>query len=154
MKTNVFCSVVVVVILVMSFPSCSGSSEQETNPFQIGQTIYPNKDYVESHYPEHVAIAIQGGKVVDITRDLVRIEYNDGSTYVFDHEWFQPLEMELSEVWMLGNPFHVGDYVCAVPDSIRESFPDAGNVSKVQGELIQLNGSGHLINWAHFQLCK
>ena len=141
------------VLASLVLASCVSAKEPQENPFQIGQIIYPNGDYIETHTAEELEMASQGSKVLDVTSEFVRVEYTNGSVEMLSFVWFEPDEMKLTNDWALGNPFHIGDEVCAIPDSVRENFPDMGTVTDVEMDFILIDNFGTMINWGHFQYC-
>ena len=154
MRKNSLILAFVVIIVVLILSACGTPYQSKTNPFQIGQVIYPNADYATEHTDEEVVIANQGAKVLDINSKLVRVQYADGNVDVLSFLWFEPAEMELTDDWVMGNPYHEGDEVCAVPDSIREDFPDKGTVTGVAMDFVLIDDFGTLLNWRHFQFCQ
>jgi hypothetical protein len=154
MRKNSLTLAFAVIITALLLSACGTPNQQETNPFQIGQVIYPNADYATEHTDEEVTIAKQGAKVLDITSEFVRVQYSDGNVDVLSFLWFEPAEMELTDEWAIGNPFHEGDEVCAVPDSVREDFPDEGTVTGITMDYILIDDYGSLLNWSHFQSCE
>ena len=153
MSTN-FSRLFYVLLVTIVLASCNPGVEPEINPFRIGQVIYPNEEYAEEHNAKELALANQGTKVLDISSQLVRVQYSDGSVDVLSFYWFEPAEIELTEKWALGNPFHEGDKVCAVSDSLREGFLDKGIIDGVSGEFVLIKDHDTLLNWGHFQFCQ
>jgi len=154
----IFVSLAAVLLVV----SCAAEPEQ--NPFVIGQTIYVADDFyytLLSNFSEEMVkdLETNGAQVVDITAGLVRYRLSDGSESMSNWRWFtQKEDLVLTDNWVLGNPFSVGQRVCAVANSIRERFPDEGIVDAINGSLLRLKGYREgvdgWIGWAHFQECR
>lgn len=143
-----------VLCLALALAIVSAScSPAEVNPFQIGQTVYPSEIYGGKHTKAELELAQEGARVLDITETLVRVEYADGSVDFLHNEYFVPGDVALDEDWLLGNPFAVGQEVCAVPGSVREPFPDRAAITGIDGERLYLAGYQYPVNWTHFQEC-
>ncbi len=153
------------------------SNNLRENPFVIGQTVYPTEAYLDELTSREVGyrslgyeefalreaalqeVIGEGGVVMDMTAHLIRIRFSDGSESDFDWGWFEAKEgLVLTDDWVLGNPFSVGQTVCAIPDSIRLDFPDRGVVEAISGNLLKLRGYGSTysdyIHFGHFQECR
>ena len=154
MKNFKLTMVLIFVLSTLLLVSC-GNAPEESNPFVIGQTVYPADNFsLTGSTKEVVALADQGAQIVNMTRDLIRVQFADGSEAVYNWKWFDAGEpFELTDEWVFGNPFVVGETVCAVPRSVDRNFSDKGVVSEVHDELIKLEGEDSLIYFGHFQRC-
>lgn len=149
-----FSLLLVIVLAGLVIVGCGGNAPK-TNPFVIGQTVYPKSDFVLTASAEQFAKMAQGAKVINTSSDLIRVRFSDNTEGVYGWVWFIAKEpLVLTEDWVLGNPFSTGQTVCAVPDSVRESFPDKGIVTEIHGELIKLEGYDSLLHSGHFQECQ
>lgn len=138
-------------------------SHTEGNPFRIYQRVYPRSDfYTTNPSSELLKQLSQGVVVINIHRDYIRIRLADGNEYTYGHGWFVGVpgdrntdisEPYMANRWKVGNQFKFGDIVCAVPDSVRESFPDKSIVLGTEGELLYIFGYSGPINHGHFQKC-
>lgn len=141
-------------LAIMAVVGCS--TPDEVNPFVIGQTVYPADNFrLTDPTDDFMKVAEEGAEVINLTKDLIRVRFSDNTEKVYDWSWFVANnDLVLTDDWVLGNPFSVGQTVCAVPDSVREDFPDSGVVADVVGELLLLDNYDSPINSGHFQECQ
>lgn len=168
--------------VVVAYPNSSGgfnamingsnyynANNEGPNPFRLFQRVYPNTEYYKfktealdsSRYP----VADGGAIIIDQTNSALRLLFEDGTVSTFPNRMFEEKSDDLdrnsenytywySEEWRLGNPFAVGDVVCAVASSIREDFPDKATVLKVDDQFVYVDGYKSMIEFSHFQYCK
>lgn len=153
---------ILMALLVLSLAACESRDEPvveevQANPFYIGQVVYPGPDFDVTHSQKEIEVAQRGAKVLDITNRLVRVRYTDDSVEILSFVWFEypenPVEIRLTDDWLMGNPFHEGATVCLVPDSRRKGLPNEGTIEKVNGEVVLLDTYTDWLNWEHLQYC-
>lgn len=128
----------------------------DINPFKVGQTIYPNGNFLRFN-EEFETIAQDGVKVIDITISLVRVMWSDGNEGTYHWSYFvdQKESMALSDDWLIGNIFAVGQEVCATLSSTSLGhIPTRGIIQEIAGRLITLEEEeDRWFDHKHFQKC-
>ena len=143
-------------VFLILLTSCN-SSVPEINPFQIGQTVYFSEKYysVLNDLGYSRSLAENGVEVVDLTKDLVRVKFTDGSEHFCNWRWIaSSKKISLTDKWVLGNPFSVGQTVCVVPSSSWEDIPLKGKVLKVKDDFLVVEGNEKHIHYLHYQECN
>lgn len=147
--------IVVLIIVVFSSVVYLFTMEKRAplNPFQIGQTVYPSKDFLLTNpTTEQFNLYQKGATVIDMNQELIRLRFADNSEAVYAADWFvahSPLV--LSGEWVLGNQFRPGDVVCVIPDSKDLDIPQKGTITKVSEKFVYFDDQA--ISWGHFQKC-
>lgn len=143
-------------ILALALGIFDNKNVSDINPFIIGQTVYPAKNFSSITLSKDlVKMASEGAVVINLTKDLIRVRFINGDEETYAWPWFVAKEkLVLTDEWIIGNQFVVGQCVRAIPSSVREDFPDKGIVVEVDKSWIRLKGYDGWINAGHFQRCQ
>lgn len=130
------------------------------NPFQVGQRVSFSKDFANVRRHEENIYIPDGGIVVDLNEDLVRVKISDGRVLTMDYQWLEypdypaPITRFLTDEWVVGNQFVVRDKVCLADPSINNKLPLFGTIVSVNDEHIVISEHDGPVHWSHYIPCR